>query len=291
MSTGHVEGEDLEHKSRYTKELQDRGVLVKTIVAMANTRGGRVVLEEILVDPSELDSARLDDMVNKYVAPRVRNIKSQIEQNGTIVIEIPESDAKPHLFTADIRYQQGVKQKIVFSPGQVWVRHSSKNEPASADDVDRMIRQRVSGLLGELALKIENPSFALTADDGIPVHLAARVVGSEDAGAVVTEDDEAVAVQLTDDPSTPRVHINVNQGYPYTTRDLAGILDKNQNWVAGAVRCLNLRSDARYHQAVRTGRTEIHKYSEAARLRLEEEIRKRPTWSAWKEWCERDPTT
>ena len=281
MNMSQVEGEDLEHKSRYTKELQDRGVLVKTIVAMSNTRGGRIILEKVLIDPSELDSARLDDMVNKYVAPRVKDIKSQVEQDGTVIIDIPESDAKPHLFTADIRYQQGGKQKIVFSPGQVWVRHSSKNEPASADDVDRMIRQRVSSLLGELALKIENPSFALTSDDGIPVHLTTHGVGVADSNSVVVEDDGPVIVQLTDDPSTPRVHIDVNQGYPYTTRDLAKVLDKSQNWVAGAVGCLELRSDARYHQAVRTGQTETHKYSDAARSRLEDEIRRKPNWGAW----------
>ena len=39
-NTGSPEAEDFEEKSEYTEDHEDRAYLLKTIAAMANTRGG-----------------------------------------------------------------------------------------------------------------------------------------------------------------------------------------------------------------------------------------------------------
>jgi hypothetical protein len=47
-----LDGEDVEIKGSFSRSQQDRGLLVRTIVAMANTRGGRIVLQSVAGDPA-----------------------------------------------------------------------------------------------------------------------------------------------------------------------------------------------------------------------------------------------
>ena len=59
---------------RFAGTVADWMSLVKTLVAMANTAGGRILLERVECASAELASARLDDKVNRYVGPRVRGL-------------------------------------------------------------------------------------------------------------------------------------------------------------------------------------------------------------------------
>jgi len=53
--------------------------------------------------------------------------------------------------------------------------------------------------------------------------------------------------------------------YPYLTKELAKKLNKNQNFIAATVKYLKLKSDAQYHQQVRSSlNSYIHRYSQSA---------------------------
>src|SRR5437016_13671910 len=62
------------------------------------------------------------------------------EGEGAAIL-VRESERKPHVFVLDGRYRDRARDREVtaFHRGQVWVRHSSKNETAGGDDVQRMV--------------------------------------------------------------------------------------------------------------------------------------------------------
>lgn len=203
-----AEGEDQEVKSQYHGGDQDRLQVVKTIVAMANTCGGTIQLERVSVAPYDLDSARLDDLANRYVEPRLGGITSEPTSNGGMKIEVRESEHKPHIFfVEDGRYRDRAKdrEEFVFRRGQVWVRHSSKNEPARGDDMQRMVRAALAGLLTRLSVEVQERGLPLAVElgaGGIPMHMSERdgmaVRLSDEEGAVpVVPDLERVRIYLT----------------------------------------------------------------------------------------------
>jgi len=66
---------------------------------------------------------------------------------------------------------------------------------------------------------------------------------------------------------------DIEDDYPYLTKELGDKLGKNQSWTARAISALKMKGDTRYHQPVRSGsRGHIHRYSEAAFDRLHQEI-------------------
>jgi hypothetical protein len=61
--------------------------------------------------------------------------------------------------------------------------------------------------------------------------------------------------------------------YPYLTKELAGMIGRNQSWTAKAAAVLGLKGDAKYHQQIRSSRTGyIQRYSEAALQALQEKL-------------------
>lgn len=81
-----------------------------------------------------------------------------------------------------------------------------------------------------------------------------------------------VLVQMTD----------VNEDYPYLTKELGANVGKNQNWAARAVMVLGLKGDPRMHQAVRAGTNSfIHRYSKAALTRLKEKLAADPAFDPY----------
>lgn len=70
--------------------------------------------------------------------------------------------------------------------------------------------------------------------------------------------------------------------YPYLTRELGELLGKNQSWVAKAVTVLGLRGDPKFHQPIRVSRTShVQRYSEAALQRLQKELAQDPSFNPY----------
>ncbi len=257
-----AEVEDHERKSNYYGTLEDRAQLVKTIVAMANTKGGTIVLKTVHCNRDDLDSARLDDLVNRYVARRVRGISSRQMLDGSIEIHVVESENKPHVFRCNLPYKDKRKRTVIaFHEGQVWVRHSSKNEPATIDDIEQILREMISIFLGGLGEKVLQPSFSLQAPDAkkVPVRLS----------------DEADATPITPD--------DLEKLYPYTTKQLGITLGKNQNWAARAVKVLGLKESREYSYSLKISKNSRHYiYSEKALQRIQNELGRDSDWNPYR---------
>ncbi|MCD5401473.1 ATP-binding protein [candidate division NPL-UPA2 bacterium] len=138
------EAEDFEHKSKFQGFKSEWLTLIKIIVAMANTKGGTIKINDIQkVKFSEFDTAEIDDKVNAYINPRIHNIISKKDYSNSMEILVPNSNAKPHIFRKDGAYENPSpppQQKFEFYEGQIWVRHSGKNERATKKDTREISR-------------------------------------------------------------------------------------------------------------------------------------------------------
>jgi hypothetical protein len=279
-----VTGEDVEIRASFTRSQHDRGLLVKTIVAMANTRGGRIVLQAVEGDP--VDSQQLEELIASYVEPRVRGLTATAALDGAVQITVPESERKPHVFTAELSYQYKGRAHGLFFPGQIWVRHSSKNEPAGAEDVERMLRERASRFLEDLSVTIIDPAFPLRfpREPAPATEPHALTLADVESETKLRVDGQAeLAIRVTTDPDAAPVNIDINRTYPFTTRALGEAVGKSLNWAATAVRALHLKGDLGFHYPVRNadGRVVVNKYSEAALAKLREKLTNAPEWNPW----------
>lgn len=136
-----MEGTDHEEKSAFDWSPKEKLEVVKNVVAMANIDGGTIFLKSIQCDTTYLDSARLDDLVNKYIEPKFHGIRSEVSE-GACRILVERSTTRPHIFIDAVAYTDGKgRSRTAFYSGQVFVRHSSKTDPARGEDVERMLRE------------------------------------------------------------------------------------------------------------------------------------------------------
>ena len=97
-----------------------------------------------------------------WVAPRIRNITSIQVDNDSFAIEVAPSEDGPHVIAHTANYKLGDKgQRPAFHQGQIYVRHSSKSEPATEDDVRWMINKAVSRVLASLIEAMKNASISV----------------------------------------------------------------------------------------------------------------------------------
>jgi hypothetical protein len=279
---------DLEIKARYGRSQQERGALVRTIVAMANTQGGRIVFQSVEGDAGALDAERLDELVNEYVAPRLQGIAARASADGGVEIDVPESAVKPHVFIAELDYQSKGRTHGVFYPGQVWVWRSSRSEPAGAADLERMVRERAGRLLADLGARLSDPAtLHAVAPSEAPPGVEPQIVALTEleAEALRVDDHAEVAVRVTTDPDAAPVNIDINRTYPFTTSALGEAVGKGTNWAAAAVRALRLKGDLTCHYPVRNadGRVVVNKYSEAALQKVRDRLAAEPNWNPWGE--------
>ena len=231
---------DYEEKSEFDGKDNDFLDIIKTIIAFADGEGGIVVLQGVTCKPAVLDSARLDDRVNKWVAPRIRNIVSNLDAEDRIIIEVPPSDDAPHVISHSASYKlPGDRQRPAFHPGQIYVRHSSKTEPATADDVRLMIQKRTAKALAALSDAIKQAPINV-AEGGLPILAPGTVL------EISTKD--------------------VNRSHPYTAKAIGQKIGKNNQWVSAAARRMRLRNDQKYCVGVLggNGQVALWKYSEEA---------------------------
>jgi hypothetical protein len=242
------ESEETEHKSQFSGSTADLLQIVKTLLSFANSRGGKIIIDKVIDGRDRLDSARLDDLINKYVAPRVGGIISEETESGAWTIIVPQSAQRPHIIKTEASFQdEKGKTKSAFYQGQIYVRHSSKAEPAAADDITRIINDRLSALLSSIGNAFKEISIEISKNQGMPVRL--------DVGA-------GVSINVGD----------INKLYPYTAKTLATAIKKDQNWVAYAAKKLCMKSDRNYcYEIYGNGKSPaMVRYNEAARKKLED---------------------
>ncbi len=88
------------------------------------------------------------------------------------------------------------------------------------------------------------------------------------------------------DASLPVVvkRTDVENDYPFLTKELAAQLGKNQNWTAKAVAKLGIKGVHKYHQAIRaSSKSDIQRYSRAALQVLQEKLLAEPSFSPFRD--------
>lgn len=76
---------------------------------------------------------------------------------------------------------------------------------------------------------------------------------------------------------------DVEQDYPYLTKDLANKLKKNVNFVSKMISKLGLRENSDYHQSIRSSRSSyLNRYSDSCLLFLQNHLKNNPEYSPHK---------
>lgn len=104
MKTG-VESDSWEEKSLYDGSLAAQLQIIKTLVAFANTKGGTVVLKVVKCKTTELDSAKIDDLINRRVEPNISGFVTEVGGDQSVRISVPKSPNLPHIFCSDGDYK------------------------------------------------------------------------------------------------------------------------------------------------------------------------------------------
>jgi hypothetical protein len=251
------ESEEFEEKSHFNFGNGQEFDLVKTIVAFANTKGGVIRLSSFSCEAARLDSARLDDLVNKYVTPRMGGISSGHPEPRICTISVAKSSLAPHVFSRTQTYRDiGGVDRTAWSEGLIPVRRSSKTTAALGDDIQRLIAERLQSLLSALAGSIAK------------------------FGTKIADDPLAIPIRITDDPESLELAVrDFNEVYPFTAATVAKEIGKTQNWVANAVRKLGLLGNRTYHARIDGYRSPIQRYSQACIDRIRSEIASNPDFN------------
>lgn len=244
------ESEEVEHKSELLWEGPQRFDLAKTIIAFANGRGGSIIIERLVGDERLFDSARLDDFVNKYASPRVSNITSSKDSSNRWHIAVAPSTLAPHVIGQEGSFNDRCgRTRSAFHPGQIYVRHSSKSEPATGEDVQKLIQQTVGAWLGKLGRSIQSLSTKITSDpDALPVNIV------QQGGDMTLE-----------------IH-DVSREYPYFATTAAKAIGRSSYWIGLTANRTGMKSNPQYCYEIAgpSGRALYTLHNETAIERLRE---------------------
>jgi hypothetical protein len=237
-----TECENFEEKSSFAWGIEGQQFdLLKTIVAFANTSGGTIDLLMVQEPRDRLDSARLDDFVNKYVTPRLGGISSAFADEAHCLVTVQKSAFAPHVISQEASYEKSGKTKSAFYPGQVYVRHSSKSEPANGQDLHNIIREGVSSWLSALGEAVGKVGLSPSKEGGMPVRI---VEGG------------------------PSIGISIGESHPYTAGDIGKKVSRTGAWIGKLCNRLNLRYDSSYCVKIPGGNTPFYRFSEKALKRI-----------------------
>jgi hypothetical protein len=255
------EGLRFEQKGYFDWNHGQPHAIAKTIVAFANTQGGKILLKGVECDKALLDSARITDFVNKSVAPPVSGISTESHENGDCTITVEPSESAPHIFIKNASYKDSEgNDKSAWHAGQVYARHSSKTEPANADDLARNIQVRVSQWLSKLGSAMESLSLD------------------------IKEGKSALPVSISDGPSALKIGIaDPNRDYPYLTKTLGKKIKKTQDWTQCALKRLGCKDNPIYSMEIRGVKGEIvmRRYNERALTILTKKIAECPDYDPY----------
>jgi predicted HTH transcriptional regulator len=153
------ESDSFEEKSEFDWANGQEIALLKTLVAFANTKGGKISFKSVRSDVKLLDSARLDDFINSHVAPRISGITSEAVTDEEWHVIVPVSANPPHVIKKDVNVLVNGKQKLLARTGDIYVRHSSKSEIATHDDIHRMFQVTLAFWLSKIGQAVQTLSY------------------------------------------------------------------------------------------------------------------------------------
>lgn len=221
-------------------------------MSFANSRGGAIIFginDDGTISTNDcssllsLDTAALADQVRKYTDVTLHGLYvCEVERSGvkfpTVVVE---RVSVPLVFTKVGTYEvEAGKQKNAFSVGTIYVRHGTKSEPCTREDlkawVEREVQTQREQWLGNIR----------------------KVVEAEPGSTVIvlnpSSSTTASPVRLTNDPSAPVVRLQrLSDEYPLRQSDVIHAINKrlggratiNSHDIQTVKHCLEIDPDSR----------------------------------------------
>lgn len=193
------EGKHSDYKRDFDPEnARQKLDLAKNLVAMANSNGGQIVIgrdetESLGVSKkaaSSLDSAKITDLVENWVAPAHVEIAHALEtlKSGKLIVTLAIEGVDVPLVMAKDGVWKGFdsgKDKPLFFRGDVWIRHSSKTERISYEDLRAWIlrvrqaeRNQVLDRVSTLVNLPENSAIEVVSPSGLAIDSPKRLLES-----------------------------------------------------------------------------------------------------------------
>jgi hypothetical protein len=204
---------------------------VKDLVAMANSGGGTVLIgvdndgsgsgDPSITRAASLDPAIITDKVAKYTGVQFDGFAvEQADRNGQSVAVITVGPAfTPLVFGKPGTYAiADGKQKTAFSVGTLYVRHGAKSEPATSEDVARIIEKQIQKVRKEWMAGVRK---VVNAPAGSAVSVLAPDVRQSDS-------PEATPIRITRDPAAPEYRlVDPDVTHPWRQKELMTEINKS----------------------------------------------------------------
>ncbi len=218
------ETEVADFKSQFDPDSsQDWCELIKDIVAMANSGGGRLVFGvnddgsssssdiEVVI---AVDPANITNKVFRYTGQQFSALTCYRARMGTMPVAVMDIGASriPIAFVSPGTYETapGV-QKSAFAKGTVYFRHGAKSEPGTTDDFRGSIERELARVKD---FWMEGIGKVVTAPPGTVVQVVQQDVSLSDSPG-------SAPFRLTNDERAPAFRaIQADRLYPYRQKEL-----------------------------------------------------------------------
>lgn len=211
-------------------EAADWCEIIKDLAAMANSGGGNIIVGvnndgSTPGDPTvpkvlALDPAKISDKLLSYTGTHFDNF-TVIEgaRAGVPVAVISVGQAvSPLVFCRPGTYVlPDGKQKTAFSQGTIYVRHGAKSEPATTDDISKLIEKRLQTARKEWMAGVRK---VVTAPSGARIQVLP-------AGVRQSSSPDATPIRITDNPAAPEYRlIDPDVTHPWRQKELVAEINK-----------------------------------------------------------------
>jgi hypothetical protein len=178
--------------------------LVKDVVALANSGGGVVVVDEANLVREEI-RVRLE----RYAAPVFDRFELHpVRRDNTSVtaVIVEDVDGVPLVFTQEGRYGD----HVAFATGGLFFRHGAKSEAATGEDVRAFIKRQLDSTRHQWLSNIRAVMHAPGGAEIAVVETAER-----------DEEGRPTLIRLTTDPSAPLYgQIDPDLSHPYRQKEV-----------------------------------------------------------------------
>lgn len=219
------ESDTLEFKDRFDpKNTGDWCELIKDIVAMANSGGGRIVVgANDDGTPSGYDTT---DFLGTDIADFMNKVHKYTEMqfSGFRVFEILRQESRfavlnvegiriPIVFSAPGTYEIAAgKQKTAFSKGTVYFRHGPKSEAGSSEDLRAALERELERVR---SFWLDGITKVVQAPEGSQVQIVQQAV------SLIPAADDTQKIRLTTGGDGPEFRVvDHDQLYPYRAKEL-----------------------------------------------------------------------
>lgn len=220
------ETSDVEFKATVNpKDLKDQFKLVKSIVAMANSGGGIILLgvdndgnpvsgfdSDALI--SQLEPAKISDQIEKYTKAQIDfEIMRYVKGGGEVVAIVIEPSRMPVVFAKTGESGVGPDRETVFQEGTIYFRRGAKSVPGDSEMLRRWIERRLDEererFRKEREKLLKNIRAVIQAPEGSEV----RIIHQQSRAFTYAPDGEPIRV-------TREVAVDPNLFYPYRQKEV-----------------------------------------------------------------------